>query len=170
MKKLSPLKAVHKYCVWCVGGGYRHLDELCSGSDCPLYPYRHGKNEYEGKEIEIEVLGEKKKLSKYSVLRAIYYRCYDCSAWDKKEIKDCPCYERDNKEYEPCPLWSFREGKNPNRKGIGRFKKVLPEAEGSKNAQLNARISQKCPTECQDTEKKNSVNIKPLTDINLIKK
>jgi hypothetical protein len=167
MTKLSPLKAVHKYCVWCVGGDYRHLDELCSGSDCPLYPYRHGKDEYDGKEIEIEVLGETIKLSKYSVLKAIYYRCYDCSAGDKKEIKNCPCYEG-NKGYEPCPLWPFREGKNPNRKGIGRYKKG--SSDGSKNIQLNDEMSQKYPTECQETEGKFSVNNKTLTDINFSKR
>jgi hypothetical protein len=167
MTKLSPLKAVHKYCVWCVGGDYRHLDELCSGSDCPLYPYRHGKDEYDGKEIEIEVLGETIKLSKYSVLKAIYYRCYDCSAGDKKEIKNCPCYEG-NKGYEPCPLWPFREGKNPYRKGIGKTENFGVKC--LKNAPLNDEMLKKSPTEYQETEEKKSVNIKPLTDINSIKK
>lgn len=44
-------------------------------------------------------------------LRAIRYKCLDCTCFDPIEVKNCPC--------EDCPLWAFRLGKNPNRKGRG---------------------------------------------------
>ena len=134
-KKLKPLQSVHKYCVWCVCGNSRHLDELCSGPVCPLYIYRHGKNEYDGGEIEIEVLGEKIKVSNYNVVKAIKYRCIDCVGGDKKEVKNCSSYENNPEGVNPCPLWEFREGHNPHRKGIGR-KGGNPSLRGSKTPKL----------------------------------
>jgi len=40
---LTPVRAIRKYCLWCV------LDQptearLCPVLDCPMYPYRLGKN------------------------------------------------------------------------------------------------------------------------------
>lgn len=43
-----------------------------------------------------------------NVLRAVHLKCYDCSAFSSKEIKECPVKE--------CPLYPFRQGKNPFRK------------------------------------------------------
>ena len=44
MKKiLSPVKAIKKYCLECSGGSPK-FRELCNIEDCPLYPYRLGKN------------------------------------------------------------------------------------------------------------------------------
>lgn len=53
-------------------------------------------------EFNQEVLGNK------NVLRAIHLKCYDCSAYNINEIKECPVKE--------CPLYPFRQGKNPFRK------------------------------------------------------
>ena len=44
-------------------------------------------------------------------VKAIRTKCLDCTAGQYKEIKECPCPD--------CPLYPFRLGKNPNRKGIG---------------------------------------------------
>ena len=44
-------------------------------------------------------------------LKAIRQNCLDCSNRSAKEIKLCPIKD--------CPLYQFRFGKNPNRKGIG---------------------------------------------------
>ena len=43
-----------------------------------------------------------------NVLRAVHLKCYDCSAYNTLEIKECPVKE--------CPLYPFRQGKNPFRK------------------------------------------------------
>ncbi|MFC2119811.1 hypothetical protein ACFLQ4_01940 [Bacteroidota bacterium] len=44
-------------------------------------------------------------------LKAIRQYCLDCSNGSPKEVKLC--------QIEDCPLYKFRFGKNPNRKGIG---------------------------------------------------
>lgn len=44
-------------------------------------------------------------------LQAIRAKCVDCQAGSFKEVRDC--------RSEKCPLWPYRFGKNPNRKGIG---------------------------------------------------
>jgi len=44
-------------------------------------------------------------------LKAIRKKCLDCSDNQPKEVKSCPI--------ESCPLYPFRLGRNPNRRGIG---------------------------------------------------
>jgi len=44
-------------------------------------------------------------------LKAIRLKCLDCSNNQPLEIKECPIKE--------CPLYRYRLGKNPSRKGIG---------------------------------------------------
>lgn len=53
-----------------------------------------------------------------SPLKAIRAKCLDCQAGSWKRIAECPSTR--------CSLWPYREGKNPNRRGIGgnpKFKK-----------------------------------------------
>ena len=45
-------------------------------------------------------------------LREIRKKCIDCSAGSPKEIRTCLIVD--------CPLYPYRFGKNPKRKGIGR--------------------------------------------------
>jgi len=45
-------------------------------------------------------------------LKAVRAKCLECSANQPKEVKLC--------EISDCPLFFYRFGKNPNRKGIGR--------------------------------------------------
>lgn len=42
-KKLSPVKAIRKFCLVCLGGS---PDEIrrCTDETCPLYPFRFGKD------------------------------------------------------------------------------------------------------------------------------
>ena len=47
-------------------------------------------------------------------LKAIREKCLDCCADQPGEVRACPS--------EKCPLWPYRMGHNPNRKGIGGFK------------------------------------------------
>lgn len=45
MKKRSPLKAIRLKCLDCSTGSSNEI-KLCVIPDCPLYPYRFGKNPY----------------------------------------------------------------------------------------------------------------------------
>ena len=41
---MTPVKAIRNYCVYqCYAGSTRDVRE-CNATDCPLYPYRMGKN------------------------------------------------------------------------------------------------------------------------------
>jgi len=146
-KLLSPLKAIHKYCVWCVGGQSRKLDVLCAGEECgcPLYPYRHGRDELTSKDIRIVVLGEGIKVENYSPLKAIRYKCLDCSGGSKSEVRSCICYENNPEKVDHCPLWDFREGHNPHRKGVGN-KKAKPPMRGSKTSELTDNKAKNSPS------------------------
>lgn len=42
MKTLTPIKAIRKKCLECSGGQYSEIRN-CTGTECPLYPYRLGK-------------------------------------------------------------------------------------------------------------------------------
>lgn len=56
-----------------------------------------------------------------SPLKAIRAKCLDCVADQPQEVRLCPS--------ENCPLWLYRMGHNPNRKGIGGFKQNAEKAE-----------------------------------------
>jgi len=151
-----------------LAGQIHKLDELCIGKECPLYQLRYGKRNT-NKEIEIIVCGEKRKLKNYTRLKAIRQKCLDCSAGDKVEIKNCICYEGNPEEVEPCPLWIYRMGKNPHRRGIGN-KNTKPPLRSFKNSSLNDEMLEKYSTECSKTKEKFLVNMKTLTNINLVNK
>lgn len=40
---LTPIKSIRAYCLECMCGS-SHEVSLCWAKDCPLYPYRLGKN------------------------------------------------------------------------------------------------------------------------------
>ena len=56
-----------------------------------------------------------------SPLKAIRAKCLDCMCGQVQEVRLCPCTD--------CPLYPYRMGHNPNRKGIGGFKQNAEEAE-----------------------------------------
>ena len=43
------------------------------------------------------------KTGKLNLLKAIQYKCFDCSGWSRKEVELCPV--------KTCPLWPFRTNK-----------------------------------------------------------
>ena len=44
-------------------------------------------------------------------LKSIRKHCLDCSGYEPSEVKNCIIKD--------CPLYAFRMGNNPQRKGIG---------------------------------------------------
>ena len=44
-KRLTPIKAIRAKCLDCCCGNQNEV-KLCPINDCPLYPYRLGKNPY----------------------------------------------------------------------------------------------------------------------------
>jgi len=48
---------------------------------------------------------------KYSPLQAIRKNCIDCSGGSYSEVQNC--------NIPTCPLFEFRFGKNPSRRGLG---------------------------------------------------
>jgi len=50
-------------------------------------------------------------MKRLTPLKAIRQKCLDCAAGQPKEIRLCTIVK--------CPLYQYRFGKNPNRKGIG---------------------------------------------------
>lgn len=44
-------------------------------------------------------------------LKAIRLKCLDCCCGQIVEVKNCPCPD--------CPLYNYRDGHNPARKGLG---------------------------------------------------
>jgi len=53
-----------------------------------------------------------------SPLKAIRAKCIDCMCGQKYEVRLCPSTD--------CDLHPFRFGRNPNRKGIGNTKNLIP--------------------------------------------
>lgn len=49
----NPVKAIRAYCLECVCGSPKEV-ELCPAPDCPLYPFRFGKNPYRTKHVMSE--------------------------------------------------------------------------------------------------------------------
>lgn len=51
---------------------------------------------------------EEKRLTPMKAIRA---KCLDCSCWNVNEVRMCPIHD--------CPLYPYRDGHNPARKGMG---------------------------------------------------
>ncbi len=47
---------------------------------------------------------------KLTPLKAIRRKCFECSGFSVREIKNCPV--------KACPLYPFRFGKNPPKNGV----------------------------------------------------
>ena len=112
-KVLSPLRAVRHTCLDCCCEVAEEV-KLCPVETCSLWLYRFGSY-------------PKSHTGTRSVLRPIKEKCKDCMpepfSRGQTPMKDCgkKC----------CPIWPYRMGKNPSRKGRGgippesnRFKKI----------------------------------------------
>lgn len=53
-------------------------------------------------------------MKRLTAVRAIKLNCLNCQCYSKKSVRNC--------EHSQCPLWHFRMGTNPNRRGCGQWK------------------------------------------------
>jgi len=67
------------------------------------------------------------KIVKLTPLKAIRQNCLECVGNSCKEVRECDKLD--------CPLYSYRMGKNPNRKGVGMIKNL--KSHSSKDFELN---------------------------------
>lgn len=99
---MSPLEAIRKRCMDCRGFNWSEVRDCDptfeQGQECPLYPYRFGSRPK-----------EKPELTTLQAIRAFCLHCCNDSAY---EVNLCPA--------EDCPAWGFRDGHNPNLKGVQR--------------------------------------------------
>ena len=93
-KVLSPLKSVRAYCLECRLNNPKEV-RLCSAKDCSLHPYRSCKG----------------NLS----VRTIKRYCMQCGEPSIFAVQKCEF--NGTKGQKLCPLYIYRLGKNPNRKG-----------------------------------------------------
>lgn len=56
---------------------------------------------------------------KLTPVKAIRRNCLDCSGGSVSEVRNC--------EFTYCPLYPYRLGKNPNRKGNSQVREVRSE-------------------------------------------
>lgn len=91
--KITPIKAIRLKCLDCSENSttIRECDY-----DCTLKPYR---------------MGHKSKEAKISALKSIRLECISCVDGQTSLIGDCPSKK--------CPLFIYRSGHNPARKGLG---------------------------------------------------
>lgn len=62
-KRMSPLKAIKAHCLDCCGGSRQEV-KACEIADCPLHPFRLGKNPHrkgigQKNPTKMRVFGEK---------------------------------------------------------------------------------------------------------------
>ena len=107
--KMTPLKVLRAYCLWCCAGQSKEV-ELCPSEECPLYPFRLGRNP---------------KDKQMTALKAIRLRCVDCR---QSAILAGKCREV------TCDLHPYREGRNPKLAGKGNIKNIT----GKRNKSLEA--------------------------------
>jgi len=96
VKRLSPLQAIRRQCLGCMGGKSKFVAE-CPDEVCVLFPYRTGKIE---------------PGASRSLVKMIHKYCIKCVG-SANELKGCQA----NETYlgnDPCYLWPFRLGTNPN--------------------------------------------------------
>lgn len=97
----TPLQAVRHFCLDCCCEVSKEV-ELCPAETCPIWPFRFGS-------YPADHQGTK------SVLRPIKEKCGDCMPESfkpgTKAVVDC--------EKKCCPIWPYRLGTNPKRKGLG---------------------------------------------------
>jgi hypothetical protein len=113
---MTPLKAIRKVCVNCVGSSNEVKDcggDKCvgrqgdNGGACYFHPYRKGRGR--------------------PSVKLIRQFCLECMGGSKRLVKEC--------QSEDCPLHRYRFGKNPRRAGVGNKKAIPPSVSLEKHSQ-----------------------------------
>ena len=119
-KRLTPMQAIHAYCVRCMGNNPNIVREQCTYKQCPLYSRRMGEGPHDGTKT----------------LKQIRAHCIECRGIDKrKDVEECSGRLVDGK----CPLHEFRMGKNPvlaGKRGNGEALKKWMAEQASKKTDL----------------------------------
>lgn len=69
----SPQKAIREFCLGCVGHSPNEV-RLCPSTECPLYPFRFGKNPYRQK----RTMTEEQRTAAAERLRQVRERNQEC--------------------------------------------------------------------------------------------
>jgi hypothetical protein len=111
---MTPLGAIRKVCVACVGSVYEVNDcggDNCLGAHgdenafCYLFPYRLGKGR--------------------PSVKTIRKFCLECMGGSSRLVADCGNLD--------CPLRQYRFGKNPKRAGMGKIHNLRATLSGRKS-------------------------------------
>ena len=62
-------------------------------------------------------------MKRLTPIKAIRAKCLDCSGFQPSEVRNCYITE--------CPIFPYRMGKNPNRRGIGKKNSIPTPKRGS---------------------------------------
>ena len=89
---ITPLTAIRRFCKECVGGNTTEIETCSVKGECVFFPYRNGKGR--------------------PSIQLIRKKCVECMGNDRNAITECSMIT--------CPLYPYRFGTNPARKGIGR--------------------------------------------------
>lgn len=85
----NPVKAIRAKCIDCTGAEPNAVKK-CELIDCPLFPFRFGKNPFRGKSKPDNYLPP---------IKAIRAECLSCN-YTAQEVRLCPCTE--------CALYPLR--------------------------------------------------------------
>ena len=115
-EKMTPLETVKAYCAHCLGMPQHNADEIrdCQGDQsyvgpCPFFSYRMGKK------IPVRVF------------RAF---CLQCTGGSSNLVLEC--------ETESCPVYPYRMGKNPAKKGQGASTETMKKAREQRKSRLES--------------------------------
>jgi len=86
-KRLTPLKSIRKFCLWCCDNQYTEVEQ-CTVTDCEFHSFRFGK-----------------KIIKGSLIKVIRNKCLDCGEGTSQAVKKCV--------FNDCPLYPYRNGRSP---------------------------------------------------------
>jgi len=93
-KRLTPLKAIRKYCLWCCLENNTEVKQ-CPVTSCAIHPYRFGHRNQDAAKTPC---------------KAIKAKCTDCSGFDAKERNNC--------KFSDCRLYEFRNGHNSAKRNL----------------------------------------------------
>lgn len=145
-------KSREPVCMLC--GQPLEKDDRKVCTDCRISAHRKGSlppGAYTGPEL--------------SVLKAIHARCVDCKSDPGVDARAWARCDFDGIRQELCPLWPYRNGKNPNLRGI-----VRNDALQSFNALRKGLPSRKTPArpsegEDRELERRLAAQARPLRSI-----